>query len=146
MFGDLPEDERDDESIIARLQLYSITIQTQFPGEPISDTLPSVFPGSGGSTPSLPTFRFNWTETAPGELRTWHEVLPLEGATSVFLREGTFDGTQAFDPGDPDGVQVIDWSGVTIVDELDEFEIRDGNGLSLATGNRDLTFAEPVTV
>ena len=146
MFGDLPEDERDDESIIARLQLYSITIQTQFPGEPIADTLPPVFPGNGGSTPSLPTFRFNWTETAPGELRTWHEVLPLEGATSVFLREGTFDGTQAFDPGDPDGVQVIDWSGVTIVDELDEFEIRDGNGLSLATGNRDLTFAEPVTV
>ena len=146
MFGDLPEDERDDESIIARLQLYSITIATQFPGQPIADTLPPVFPGSGGSSPTLPTFRFNWAETAPGELRTWHEVLPLEGAATVFLREGAFEESQVFDPADPDGVQVIDWSGVTIVDELDELEIRDANGISLATGNRDLTFAEPVTV
>jgi hypothetical protein len=146
MFGDLPEDKRDDESIIARLQLYSITIQTQFPGQPIGNTVPDIFPGGGGSSPTLPTFRFNWSETAPGELRTWHEVLSLDGATSVFLREGAFEESQPFDPADPDGVQVIDWSGVTIVDELDELEIRDANGISLATGNRDLTFAEPVTV
>jgi hypothetical protein len=43
-------------------------------------------------------------------------------------------------------VQIIDWTGVTIIDELDEFEIRDASGVSLATGDRDLTFAEPVLV
>lgn len=143
LFGDVPEDERDDESIIARLQLYVITIETQFPGEPIADSLPSIFPSTGGPA-TLPTFRFNWVALPAGELKTWLEVPTLEDAESVFLKEGAFEATALFEPDAPDGIQVITWSSVTIVDELDEFEIRNISGVTLALGQRDMSFPEPV--
>lgn len=144
LFGDMPEEERDDESIIARLQLYVITIETQFPGQPIADSLPSIFPSTSGPA-VLPTFRFNWVALPDGQVKTWLEVAALEDAASVFLKEGAFEGAMPIEPAAADGVQVIIWNGVTIVDELDRVEIRSAAGVTLARGDRDTAFAEPVT-
>ncbi len=59
------------------------------------------------------------------------------------MKEGIVEDTTAFDPAAPDGVQVITWTGVTVVDELDEVEIRSASGVTLALGERDMSFAEP---
>lgn len=142
LFGDLSEDERDDESIIARLQLYAITIETTFPGQPIADTLPEIFPSSAPPA-ELPTFRFNWNEPSPGELNTWFEIISLPDADHVFLKEGAFEQTEPFDTSAPDGIQINTWPGVTIVDEIDELEIRAANGVTLARGERDMSLPEP---
>lgn len=58
LYGDVPEDDREDDSIVALMQGYTIMIETMFPGEPIALSLPSIFPSNGPAT--LPTFRFNW--------------------------------------------------------------------------------------
>lgn len=146
LFGDVPEDERDDESIVARLQLYTITIQTQFPGDPIADSLPDIFP-STSPPDAVPTFRFNWVAQTGGELKTWLEVPTVEDPSAfVFLKEGAMEQLEPLDPSAPDGVQVITWNGITIIDELDEFEVHGTNGVTLARGERDTSFAEPVMV
>lgn len=143
IFGDMPEEERDDESIVARLQLYVITIETQFPGQPIADSLPTIFPSQAGSA-ATQTFRFNSVALPNGQLKTWHEVLSLPGADAVYLKEGAFEHSEPLEQAAEGGVQVIVWSGVTIVDELDEYEIRSASGVTLARGERDTAFAEPV--
>ena len=73
LFGDEPEDVREQTSIIARLVLYAATIEAMFPTQPLAASLPGLFP-SGGSPAALPTFRFNWRQEPDGSLTTWLEV------------------------------------------------------------------------
>lgn len=44
LFGDEPEEVRDPASLVARLELYHGIIQTMFPNQPLSDSLPNIFP------------------------------------------------------------------------------------------------------
>jgi hypothetical protein len=114
LFGDVAEDDREATSIIARLQLYQLTIQTQFPGQPIADSLPELFPST---TPgSLPTFSFNWNEPSPGQVQVWFSVPNLAATASVFMKEGIAEQTVPIDVS-PGAVQTVTWDNVTMVDD-----------------------------
>ena len=69
----------------------------------------------------------------------------MPDADVVFLKEGVFEDTVSFNPSAENGVQKLTWNGVTIVDELDECEIRSAAGTTFARVQRDTSFPEPVT-
>ena len=143
-FGDEPEELREETSIIARLLLYHATIRAMFPNQPIADSLPNIFP-VGPETP-LPTFEFNWVTQPGSQVKTWLQSPNLAGAALVAMKEGAVELTEPFDPAAPGGVQVTLWQGVLVVDELDELEVRNGDGITIARGVRNTAFAEPATV
>lgn len=144
LFGDEAEDVRSETSIIARLMLYQATINVLFPNQPLADSLPEIFPAGGSpSQPSLPTFRFNWAQQPEGVLNTWLENPGLSAAATVFLKEGVVEQSQSFDPEAGDVIQQT-WSDVTVVEDLDELELRNGSGATIARGVFDATLPEPV--
>ncbi|MEK6257476.1 MAG: hypothetical protein AABP62_02555 [Planctomycetota bacterium] len=142
LFGDETEEERDPTSLVARLALYHGIIQTMFPNQPLSDSLPDIFPpeSSSGST----TFAFNWSVQAGGGTKTKIVAtsLPYSSAT-VFLKKGIEERTAPVHSNPPGGIQVNEWPALTIIDELDQFELRNNSGLTVATGNRDESLPEP---
>lgn len=143
MFGDEDEEEREETSIVARLVLYHATIEAMFPNQPLADSLPEIFPSSGGvSSPTLPTFRFNWIQEVDGSVTTWLEDPGIAEATDVFLKEGAVETTQFFDPSGPT-VSSHNWPGITVIDELDALELRDDAGLTVARGEFDSTLNPP---
>jgi hypothetical protein len=144
MFGDEPEELREETSIIARLLLYHATIRATFPNQPIADGLPQLFP-VGPETP-LPTFDFNWVTQPGSQVKTWLQSPNLAGAALVAIKEGAVEQTAPFNPAAPGGVQVTLWQGVLVVDELDELELRNGDGITIARGVRNTAFAEPAGV
>ena len=126
---------------MAIMLAYVTTIQGKFPGQPIALSLPRVFPDECG--PTLPTFRFNWVTLPGNAVRTWLETPDLPAGALVFFKEGVVELTQPFSPANPGGIQQHTWNGVQVVDELDEFEIRNGDGVTIARGVRDTSLAEP---
>lgn len=144
LFGDEPEELREETSIIARLLLYHATIEATFPNQPIADSLPNIFP-VGPETP-LPTFDFNWVTQPGSQIKTWLESPNLAGAALVAIKEGAVELTEPFDPAAPGGIQVNVWSGVLVVDELDELELRNGDGITIARGVRNMALPEPAGV
>jgi len=142
LYGDVTEDEREPDSLVAIMLGYLNEIQGRFPGQPIALSLPEVFPG--GLTTPLPTLAFNYVAQPGGVLKTWFAVAGLPaGAALVFLKEGAVELTKPIQSSPPGGVQVDLWDGVTLVGDLDEFEFRDGDGLTIARGVRDTSLAEP---
>lgn len=141
LYGDVAEDDREEDSLVALMLGYAITVQATFPGQPISLTLPRVFPEGG--PPTLPTFRFNWIAQAGNVVKTWIETPNLPAGASVFFHEGVIQLTQAFNPANPGGTQLHLWNNVQVIDDLDELEIRNGDGTTIARGVRDNSFAEP---
>ena len=142
LYGDVAEEDREEDSLVAWMLGYDITIQTMFPGQPIAISLPRVFPA--GSPANLPTLRFNWVAQAGGVVKLWIETPNLPAGVLLVLSEGVVELTQAFNPANPGGTQTYFWNGVTIIDELDELELRDADGTTIARGVRDSSFAEPV--
>ncbi len=141
-FGDEPEDRRELTSLVAWMLKYQSVIRTKFPNQPIADSLPELFPGDTG-TP-LPTLAFNYVAQASGVLKTWFAVAGLPaGAATVFLKEGAVEMTNPIQSSPPGGVQVDLWDGITLVGDLDEFEFRDADGITIARGVRDTSLAEP---
>ncbi len=141
-FGDEPEDRRELTSIVAWLLKYQSVIRTKFPNQPIADSLPELFPGDTG-TP-LPTLAFNYVAQAGGVLKTWFAVAGLPaGAATVFLKEGAVELTKPIASSPPGGVQVDLWNGITLIGDLDEFEFRDADSITIARGVRDTSLAEP---
>jgi len=128
---------REPNSIIARLLQYHATIQGNFPGQPIADTLPRIFPQEAAS---LPRFDFNWRDLGGGQLKTWLRDPGVDDATEVHLEEGAVTLSQAYAQGAP--VQAQTWAGITMVGELDVLELRDATGHTTARGRRDTTLAE----
>ena len=83
-------------------------------------------------------------ETTGGGLKTWFAVANAPvGTTSVFLKEGAVEMIAPLQSAPPAGMQVNLWNGVTLVDELDELELRNAAGLTLANGTRDTGLPEP---
>ena len=71
----------------------------------------------------------------------WRSTLSLAAPVGATLE--TNDGvapTQALNPATPGGTQKYLWIGIEIIDEL---EIRNASGQTLAGGTRDNSFAEP---
>ncbi|MEY4199707.1 MAG: hypothetical protein RLZZ265_1447 [Verrucomicrobiota bacterium] len=137
LFGDEAAEVREPNSIIARLLQYHATIAGNFPGQPIADTLPRIFPQEAAS---LPRFDFNWRDLGGGQLKTWLRDPGLADAAEVHLEEGAVTLNQAYAQGAP--VQAQTWAGVTMVGELDVLELRDATGRTIARGRRDTTLAE----
>jgi hypothetical protein len=140
MFGDVAEEARLDNSLITRLEQYHGTITLKFPGEPIANTLPRIFPEQDGP---LPKFKFNWRDLGGGNLKTWLADPALEDVTTLYLKEGAVEQTKPFTPGVEDTVTAQTWTGITMVGELDVLELRDGDGKTVARGNRDVGLVEP---
>ncbi|MBI3469523.1 MAG: hypothetical protein HY000_41505 [Planctomycetes bacterium] len=142
LYGDVPEDDREEDSIVAIMLGYLVTIQTTFPGQPIAVSVPEIFP-AGPQTP-LPTFAHNLVAQAGSVLKVWIPVAGMPaGAALVFLKEGIEERTAPADPAVPGGTQVILFNGITLVDDLDELEIRNGDGVTIARGVRNPSLAEP---
>ena len=145
LFGDVKEDDREETSIVARLFLYQAVIRSRFPGAPIANSLPPIFE-VGGSAP-LPTFEFNWVVAPDGRVKTWFAAASLPaGAALLFLKEGNFAQTAPLPTNPPNGQHVLFFTGVTVVGELDEVEIRNGAGLTIARGTRLTALPEPPPV
>lgn len=141
LYGDVAEDDREEDSLVAWMLGYTVMIQAMFPGQPISLSLPRVFPAESPRT--LLTFRFNWIAQAGSVVKTWIETPDLPEDASMYFHEGALELTQPFNPANPGSTQTHLWNGVQVIDELDEIEIRDANGITLARGVRDRSFAEP---
>lgn len=141
LFGDQPEDQREDNSIIAHLLLYHGRIAVKFPGQPIARTLPRIFPEEAAP---LPKFKFNWRALDGGQVKTWLADPAVNAATTLFLKEGAAEQTKPFTPGAKDTVTAQTWSNLTVVGELDALELRNGDGRTVARGIRDAGLGEPV--
>ena len=86
----------------------------------------------------------HWKQWHPsGQLKTWLADPALEDATTLYLKEGAVEQTKPFTPGVEDTVTAQTWTGITMVGELDVLELRDGDGKTIARGNRDVGLAEP---
>ena len=143
LFGDETEAFRDESSILARLFLYHAIIESMFPSQPLANSLPGIFPASSSTT--LPTFGFNFIVLPDGTLKVWHDppTPALVNAVVLFLKEGVMELTSTVTSTTPGGIQVHTFDDVTVVDELDELELRDADGLTIARGTRDTSLAEP---
>lgn len=143
LFGDEPEEVREESSIVSRLVLYQATIRAIFPTQPIADSLPRIFPGSPTPTPPLPEVRFN-AQQVSDIVETWHEV-PEDVTNSqlAFLREGAIERTEELTSPAPGSIELINWPGLFLVDELDEFELRSADNLTVARGVLDPSLPRP---
>ena len=61
--------------------LAALTTATlTFPGQPIADTLPRIFPQEAAT---LPRFDFNWRDLGGGQLKTWLRDPGVDDAAEV---------------------------------------------------------------
>lgn len=144
LFGDEAEEVREETSIVSRLLLYRAIVRAMFATQPIADSLPDLFPASSAGGNQLPTVRFNYQPLANG-IETWHEVPAEAGdAQMAYVREGGLEEVRALNQTTPGSVEVIEWPNVTLVDELDEFELRSMNNLTVARGTHDPSLPRPL--
>ncbi len=144
LYGDVADDDREDNSLVGIMLAYVTKIETDFAGQPIVDSLPEVFPDQGG--PTLPTFRYNVIQQPGAVVKVFYEppAPALANAALVFLKEGVIEITQPVTSTTPGSVQTHIFNGVTLVGDLDEFELRDGDGVTIARGVRDSALPEPL--
>jgi len=140
MLGDLAEGKRSPTSIVTRLVNYRTYVQVNFVGNALVDSLPDVFPDGSAS---LTSFDYNLRAIGPGTLKVWFQDPLLPNAVVIALKEGTFEQTQAFTPASAPTVQVVTWTGVTVVDDIDELELRDASSRRIADGQRNVNLPEP---
>ncbi|MEZ6111125.1 MAG: hypothetical protein R3C99_08925 [Pirellulaceae bacterium] len=66
--------------------------------------------------------------------------MPAEAgdAQMAYVREGGLEEVRTLKQPTPGSVEVIEWPNVSLVDELDEFELRSMNNLTVARGSRTI--------
>ena len=96
-----------------------------------------------GSSPSLPTFGFNWQVAGTGVQVSLVMPPSVSGSVQVLLREGATELTTAASVS-PGQTLHITWPNITIVDDIDEVLLRDGAGNDLASGLRDVSISTTV--
>ncbi|MCA9218964.1 MAG: hypothetical protein KDA71_01480 [Planctomycetales bacterium] len=144
LFGDEAEEVREENSIVSRLLLYRAIVRAMFATQPIADSLPDLFPAQSNGAGRLPTVRFNYQPLANG-IETWHEVPAEAGdAQMAYVREGGLEEVRTLNQTTPGSVEVIEWPNVSLVDELDEFELRSMNNLTVARGTHDPSLPRPL--
>ena len=122
--------------------LYQAIIRSRFPNQPLADSLPDIFP-VGGPGP-LPTFDYNWVVQPSGAVKTWLAAASLPaGAKLLFLKEGNFEQTTVLATNPAGGMHVSIWTGLTVVGELDQLEVRNAANITIARGERNSSLAEP---
>ena len=88
------------------------------------------------SSPSLPTFGFNWRVAGTGVEVSLVVPAGVSGSVHVLLREGAVELTTAA-TASPGQTLHVTWPNITIVDDVDEVLLRDAAGNDLASGIRD---------
>lgn len=129
--------------IRARMRQYRRKISKEYgEGHPFYDSLPDLYASSSSSSPTLPTFPFNWEVSGTDVLLYFQMIDGLTGVDNVYMQEGgnEFSTGVVLQPGQS---QQVTWPGVTIVDEVDEVVLRNAAGEILATGARDETLVNP---
>jgi hypothetical protein len=143
-FGDVPDDERDDESVVARMLLYDSEIRSRFLTGPLVVSLPEIFPPEAPAT--VPTFEMNWVMQPGSVLKLWFVRPNVTGGALVGVDEGSVEQTQPLPAGTPGEIEETTWSGIVIVNEIDRVTIRNGDGVTIARGVRNTALPEPVGV
>ena len=92
------------------------------------------------SSPTLPTFGFNWQVAGTGVQVSLVVPAGVSGSVTVLLREGAVELTTAASVS-PGQTKQVTWPNVTIVDDVDEVLLRDAAGTDLARGVRDQTIS-----
>lgn len=136
-YGDVREDERDATSLVGRFEMYRGRVQGEFAGTPLAQTLPRIFPSeSAGEV----RFAFNFRQNA-AVVTLWFAPPEIEGASVVYLKEGAFEETVAMPSAAP--FRVI-FTGVSVQEEVDEVELRDAEGKTVAYGRFDASLLEVI--
>ena len=111
------ENGEDDDEVWFWLKLYKGAVKSRLGGRhPLTRTMPNL----GKIQPK------NYLETLRRYIVHWTRV-------------------NAALPNPPNGMHTDFWDGITLVGDLDEFELRTAAGLTLATGTLQNTLPEPVT-
>ncbi len=137
-FGDVSVELREDDSIVARLQSYSNAVRLSFPNTPLAASLPSIFPSEGGD--NVPKFDFNWQATLTG-ITLWFVVPADVPVASVFLKEGALELTFPYAP--IGNMQSLEVPNIVVTGEVDDVELRDSTGRTVAEGKRNSGLAAP---
>lgn len=103
LFGDLPADRREEQSIVSRLLLYRLTVLARFHGRPLAEAVPDVFPKLKNSR--RPDFRWSFSRDEAGLLVTRIENPGLADAAEARLR---IDGRWLAQPLPKDAGEVIE--------------------------------------
>jgi hypothetical protein len=85
----------------------------------------------------------NWRDLGGGQLKTWLLDPGLATATTLYLKEGIVQQTKPFTPVNAGNLTTQTWTGITMVGELDELELRDGDGKTVAKGEKQANLIEP---
>ncbi len=139
IMGDVKEEERADDSFIARAVAYRVEVMSQFAGTPLAQTLPRIFPAASGE--SLPKFAFNFRASLSQVTLWWTMPDGVDDASVIYLKEGAFEETRSIPAAPP---LVVLFNGVATQDEIDEVELRDDAGKTVAHGRFDGSLIEPV--
>lgn len=137
IFGDVREEEREPDSILAYMLAYETEIATQFVGTPLAATLPRIFPDNGGGEIKFP---FNFKQVG-SSVTVWFTMPDVTDAALVYLKEGAFEETAAIPTGT--ALKVV-FAGVSVQGEVDDVELRDAAGKTVAFGKLDTSLIEPV--
>lgn len=124
MFGDVSDELRSDDSLINRMQIYQSRVITLWPNQPISVTLPRIFPAEAKS--KIPEFEFNWVVGLDGKVEIWFPMPNSSKATYLFLQEGGYEKSTLL-PTIPAGqMQHVIWEeSFEVSGKLDLVELRD---------------------
>lgn len=141
IYGDVPEIERDSDSIITTLLLYRETVQSLWPNHPYSQSLPPIFPAY--SQEDLPTFAYNWAALPSDAIETWFEFPQHVGESVLYLQEGVVERFVPLAPVTPNKIVVTFWDDIVIVDGIDRLELRDAKNTTLFIGRRNLKLSKP---
>ena len=132
IMGDVREDDRAEDSVVARVSAYSIEVRSQFAGTALAQTVPRIFPKEASET--LPRFAFNFRASGAQVTLWWQMPDDVEDAAVIYLKEGAFEETRAIPA---TGTLQVVFDGVATQDEIDEVELRDGDGKTVAHGRFD---------
>lgn len=138
IFGDVREDDRAPDSFLGRAVAYRTEILTEFAGTPLAQTVPRLFPASANA--KLPKFAFNFRASGAQVTLWWQMPDAVADAAVIYLKEGAFEATHSI-PLLPPLIVIFD--GVDTQGDLDDVELRDATGVTVAEGRYDATLMEP---
>ncbi len=137
LYGDVREDDREATSLVSRFETYRLEVQSQFAGSPLAATLPRIFPLE---TAGEVRFDFNYRQNG-SDVVAWFEMPSGISASVVYLKEGAFEESVAMPTTAPFKVT---FSDVSVEEDVDELELRDAEGKTVAFGRLKRDLIEPL--
>ena len=139
IMGDVREEDRDPASFLGRAGAYRTKVLTDFAGTPLAKTVPRLFPADPHD--KLPKFAFNFRASGAQVTLWWTMPYGVDNAAVVYMKEGAFEETRAIPA---TGTLKVVFDGVATQDEIDDVELRDADGKTIADGRFDASLIEPM--